>query len=264
MAEHQIRYSDGAAYERMMGAWSRTSGNIFLDWLAPSSGLRWIDIGCGSGAFTELIVKRCAPTEVEGIDPSEEQLAFARTRPALRMAAFHRADALALPFAEDKFDVAVMALVIFFVSVPAKGVAEMVRVVRPGGTVAAYVWDMMGGGHPLELLHLEMCAMGFAPPLPPTSNVSRLEALQDLWVGAGLSEVDAREITVQRTFTDFDDYWTTSLMAATVSSTIATMSSDDAAELKTRMRRRLSADGAGRIICSARANAIKGRVSIGG
>jgi len=145
MAGQQIRFDDGAAYERMMGTWSRLAGNIFLDWLAPRPGLRWIDIGCGSGAFTELLVERCAPTEVQGIDPSEAQLAFARARPAARLAQFRRGDATALPFPDGRFDGAVMALVIFFVPEPAKGVAEMVRVVRPGGTVATYAWDMVGG-----------------------------------------------------------------------------------------------------------------------
>jgi len=71
MAETQIRFDDGAAYERMMGIQSQLAGNIFLDWLAPRSGLRWIDIGCGNGAFPELLVERCAPAQVQGIDPSE-------------------------------------------------------------------------------------------------------------------------------------------------------------------------------------------------
>jgi SAM-dependent methyltransferase len=133
MTEQQIRFNDGAAYERMMGTWSRPVGNTFLDWLAPAAGLRWIDIGCGSGAFTELVIERCAPAEVQGIDPSEAQLAFARTRPGARMAQFRRGDAMALPFPENSFDAAIMALVIFFVPDPAKGVAEMVRVVAPGG-----------------------------------------------------------------------------------------------------------------------------------
>ena len=66
MAEQQIRYDDGAAYERMMGVWSRLAGETFLDWLAPRSGLRWIDVGCGNGAFTELLVERCTPAEVRG------------------------------------------------------------------------------------------------------------------------------------------------------------------------------------------------------
>src|SRR6266849_6664649 len=146
MAEHQIRFEDGAAYERMMGAWSRLAGEVFLDWLAPPSGLRWIDIGCGSGALSELLVERCAPVEVHGIDPSEAQLAFARARPAARLAQFRQGDAMALPFAANSFDAATMALVIFFVPDPAKGVAEMVRVVGPGGTVATYAWDVLGGG----------------------------------------------------------------------------------------------------------------------
>src|SRR6266436_3757131 len=117
MAE-QIRFDDGAAYERMMGAWSRLTGEVFLDWLAPPSGLRWIDIGCGSGAFCELLVERCAPVEVHGIDPSEAQLAFARKRPASRLAQFRQGDAMALPFPDDSFDAAIMALVIFFVPDP--------------------------------------------------------------------------------------------------------------------------------------------------
>src|SRR5277367_4650597 len=104
MTEQQIRFDDGAAYERMMGVWSRLAGDIFLDWLAPRAGLRWIDVGCGNGAFTELIIDRCAPAAVEGIDPSEGQLAFARQRPGARRATFHLGDAMALPFSEAGFD----------------------------------------------------------------------------------------------------------------------------------------------------------------
>src|SRR5215831_11966267 len=119
MTGSQIRFEDGAAYERTMGVWSHIAGEIFLDWLAPRSGLRWIDIGCGSGAFTELIVERCTPAEVEGIDPSEGQLACARMRPAARVVQFRQGDAMALPFSDRRFDAAVMALVIFFVPDPA-------------------------------------------------------------------------------------------------------------------------------------------------
>jgi ubiquinone/menaquinone biosynthesis C-methylase UbiE len=137
MPEQSIRFEDGAAYERMMGIWSRIAGAIFLDWLAPPSGLRWIDVGCGNGAFTEMIAERCEPAEVQGIDPSEGQLAFARTRLASGKAKFHNGQAVALPFAPQSFDAATMALVIFFVPDPAKGVAEMARVIAPGGIVAS-------------------------------------------------------------------------------------------------------------------------------
>ena len=111
MVEQIIRFEDGAAYEQMMGIWSRLVGEVFLHRLAPSPGLRWIDVGCGNGAFTELLIERCAPVDVEGIDPSEGQLAFARTRPSARLAKFSRGDAMALPFASGSFDAAVMALV---------------------------------------------------------------------------------------------------------------------------------------------------------
>ena len=152
-----------------MGKWSQLAGDTFLDWLAPEPGLRWLDVGCGNGAFTEMIVERCAPVSVQGIDPSEGQLAFARTRPASRVAQFRQGDAMALPFPDDTFDVAVMPLVIFFVPDPARGVAEMARVVCPGGTVTAYAWDMSGGGFPYEALQAEMrgagrCSPGAAEP----------------------------------------------------------------------------------------------------
>lgn len=114
MVASQIRFEDGLSYERYMGDWSRRVGTIFIDWLALPSGLKWIDVGCGNGAFTELIIERCAPNEVRGIDPSEAQLDFARKRSAAHSAEFDHGDAIALPFPTDTFDVAIMALVIFF------------------------------------------------------------------------------------------------------------------------------------------------------
>ncbi|HYC18723.1 MAG TPA: class I SAM-dependent methyltransferase [Pseudolabrys sp.] len=260
MADTQIRFDDGAAYERMMGNWSQRVGTIFLDWLAAPAGLKWVDVGCGNGSFTELIVDRCRPAEVQGIDPSEGQLAFARTRPAARLAKFGRGDAMAPPFSAGTFDVATMALVIFFVPDPAKGVAEMVRVVRPGGTVAAYAWDMLGGGFPLEPIRVEMRAMGFPPLSPPSVEASRAEILRGLWTEAGLDAIETREISVQRTFTDFDDLWTTSLLGSNIGPIIAAMPAADVELLKGRVRAQLSPDTAGRITCGARANAIKGRV----
>lgn len=255
----EIRFDDGASYERLMGVWSRLAGEVFLDWLAPPMGLRWIDVGCGNGAFTELLVERCAPVDVQGIDPSEGQLAFARNRPGARLATFRHGDAMALPFPADSFDATAMALVLVFVPDPAKGVEEMVRVVSPGGTVATYMWDMLGGGFPLDPVHLEMRAMGLAPPRPSRMDASTMPALQDLWTGAGLEAVETREISVQRTFAHFDEFWTINLEAPSIAPIIATMESADTEALKRRVRARLQEDAGGRIICDARAHAIKGR-----
>ena len=259
MNQAPIRFNDGAAYERGMGIWSQLAGRAFLNWLAPSLGLRWIDVGCGNGAFTELLVEQCAPSEVRGIDPSEAQLVFARARKGASGVEFRHGDAMALPFDKARFDAAVMALVIFFVPQPAKGVAEMVRVVRPGGMIATYAWDMLGGGFPYDPIQAEIRALGITPPLPPSANVSRMEVLRDLWTSVGLQAVDTREITVQRTFADFDDFWRSSTMTGSLAPTLAAMPVGDVERVKSRLRARLPADAAGRITYSARANAVKGR-----
>jgi ubiquinone/menaquinone biosynthesis C-methylase UbiE len=207
-----------------------------------------------------MLVERCAAAAVDGIDPSEEQLAYARSRPASRVARFRQGDAMALPFADDTFDAAVMPLVIFFVPDPAKGVAEMARVVHPGGIVAAYAWDMPGGGFPYQALHDEMRALGIAVPTAPSSDASRIDVLRDLWTSAGLMDVATRELVVQRTFADFDDYWTTVRGGPSVGKQLAAMTSEQLATLQSRMRERLPTDATGQITCTARANAVKGRV----
>jgi ubiquinone/menaquinone biosynthesis C-methylase UbiE len=259
MVEQTIRFEDGAAYEQMMGIWSQLAGNVFLDWLAPPSGLRWIDIGCGNGAFTELLVKRCAPVEVQGIDPSEGQLAYARARMAPQVAGFRQGDAMALPFHAGRFDAAVMALVLVFVPDPVKGVEEMVRVVRPAGMVSTYIWDMLDGGFPLDPILVEMQGMGISPPRPPRMDASRMETLRDLWSGAGLEAVETREITVHRTFAGFDDFWMAKVKAPSLAPVVAAMSPRDVETLKGRVRARLHAGTEGHITYGARAHAIKGR-----
>jgi SAM-dependent methyltransferase len=260
MVTDPIRFDDGAAYERFMGIWSKLAGEVFLDWLAPKPGLRWLDVGCGNGAFTELIAERCAPVSVEGIDPSEGQIAYARTLPVARVAQFRLGDAMAQPFADDTFDAAVMPLVIFFVPEPARGVAEMARVVCRGGTVSAYAWDMLGGGFPYEQLHAEMRGMGISVAVPPSPGASRIDAMVDLWKGAGLEAIETREVTVQRTFADFEDFWATILGGPSVRPKLTAMAPGDLTLLKARVRGRLPTDAAGRITYGARANAVKGRV----
>ncbi|MFL6227831.1 MAG: class I SAM-dependent methyltransferase [Pyrinomonadaceae bacterium] len=183
MVTNEIRFDDGAAYERYMGKWNQLAGETFLDWLAPKSGLHWLDVGCGNGAFTEMLVERCAPVSVQGIDPSEEQLAFARTRPAARVAQFRQGDAMVLPFPDDTFDAAVMPLVIFSVPDPPKGVAEMARVVCPGGSVTAYAWDMEGGWFSLGIHILD------APGRRLRLKGERIKALSELKCGLGESSM---------------------------------------------------------------------------
>ena len=167
MGSEPIRFTDGTGYDHFMGVWSRLAGQLFLDWIAPKPGQRWLDVGCGNGAFTQLIADQCAPASLVGIDPSEAQLDFARKHPLLESVEFVSADVMALPFPDNAFDLAVMPLVIFFVPEPGQGVAEMARVVTPGGTVASYAWDLEGGGFPYQFVNETLAAVGRPSPMPP-------------------------------------------------------------------------------------------------
>jgi len=260
MADKPIRFDDGAAYERLMGVWSRSAGEVFLDWVAPAPRLRWLDVGCGNGAFTALLASRCVPAELHGVDPSAGQLAYARTRPDARPAQFSEGQAMALPFAERRFDAATMALVIFFVPDPAKGVAELARVLAPGGIAAAYAWDLPGGGFPLEPVFASMRALGFSITDPPSPDASRIEAMRDLWQAGGFAEVETRAITVERRFADFEDYWATAVLAPNLAPALAKMPPAMVEQIKTGARASLSPQASGAIIASARANAVKGRL----
>ena len=262
MSSPQIRFEDGAAYETYMGVWSRDVGDAFLRWLAPERGWRWADVGCGNGAFTELLVERCAPARVQGVDPAPAQIAFARERFAKDApVAFDVGDAQDLPWADAAFDAATMALVIFFVPDPARGVAEMVRVTRPGGSVSTYAWDLLGGGFPYMALFDAMTELGIDPPGPPSPEASRLESLRSLWQGAGLVELETHTIEVQREFESFERYWDIARSGPRVSATIGALGDADRGRLREALRRRAPAGADGRIVRSAWANAIKGRVA---
>lgn len=261
MVTSEIRFDDGAAYDRMMGVWSRLVGEEFLDWLAPLTGLAWADIGCGSGAFSAPLAERCAPREIQGIDPSEEQLAYARAQPTARLATYRQGDAMALPYVDNGLDAAVMALVLFFVPDPAKGVAEMVRVVKPGGLVSAYVWDALNDGSPTDPIAAELKAMGHRPPLPPSVTISRMDALIAAWATAGLEAIESRVIEVRRSFADFEEFWAITSVGSRLAVTIKALTPADRETLIARVRARLPADANGRITYASKANAIKGRRS---
>ena len=215
MAAEQFRFDDGAAYERHMGTMEPACRRHLSRLARAEAG---IALGryrlrqrrlLGADRRTLRARRRC-----KGIDPSEGQLAFARTRPAARLAQFRQGDAMALPYPDASFDAAVMALVIFFVPDPAKGLSEMARVVRPGGTMAAYAWDMFGGGFPLEPIFAELRAMNIAPPKAPSEDASRMENLRALWSAAGATDIETRVIRVNRTFASFDEFWSIAMTSS--------------------------------------------------
>lgn len=263
MAEPESFFTDGAAYERRVGRWSRIAGEVFLDWLALPVGLRWLDVGCGTGAFSELVVERCSPRETSAVDPSADQINYAQTRQLAARVNYRVGDAQALPFDDDEFDVAAMALVISFVPDPAQAIAEMKRVVAPGGTVASYMWDVDGRCNTQEPLRQALEAMGVELPPTPRVEFTRLDTMHDLLTSVGLEDVADRTIEIQLQFADFDDYWSAETGQTTpATKPILAMSKAEVEQLKTLLKEQMPADADGLISYLVRANAIKGHVPI--
>jgi ubiquinone/menaquinone biosynthesis C-methylase UbiE len=253
-------FTDGQAYERMMGRWSRVVGEAFLAWLDPPKGLRWLDVGCGNGAFTEEIIARCNPASVVAIDPSEGQLAFARTRPGTKMAKFEVGDAQKLSFDDGTFDVAIMALVLAFLPDPAKAVAEMARVVRPDGWVASYMWDIQNNGAPISPVYTAIESLGLTVLARPNPEASRLEAMQSFWEMAGLEAIKTLIIRIPVRFANFDDFWDSNAVpVGPQGKVIAGMSPAVREQLRKRLQDQLPTASDGHILYESFANAVKGR-----
>jgi ubiquinone/menaquinone biosynthesis C-methylase UbiE len=254
-------FNDGKAYERMMGRWSKRVGVQFLDWVNAPKGLKWVEVGCGNGAFTEELIAYCAPSAVSAVDPSEGQLSFARTRPAAKLAQFQLADAQALPFPDRSFDAAAMALVITFIPDPAKAVAEMARVVRPGGLVATYMWDTVNGGVPLSPIEAALRSLGLNHPQRASATASLRENMQAFWQAAGLQSVETRVIRIPVAYSSFDDFCDSNLVPVGPSGQIiGAMSPKEKDQLKARLREQLPIAADGTIAYEAFANAVKGKV----
>jgi ubiquinone/menaquinone biosynthesis C-methylase UbiE len=261
VAEVARSFDDGDAYERFMGAWSLAAGTTFLDWLRAPRGARWLDVGCGTGVFTELVLNRCFPATVTAVDPASAQLEFARRKPTMKGADLRVADAQALPFSNASFDVVASALVINFIPDRPRAIVEMCRVCRPGGIVGGYVWDFAEDGAPNLPICRGMMELGIDPPPVPGTRDSRQDAMRSLFDNARLEDIEVRTIDATASFTDFDEYWHSQMPSySPVTNAIAELPEADRAKLIETVRASLPPRPDGSIVCSARANAIKARV----
>jgi ubiquinone/menaquinone biosynthesis C-methylase UbiE len=241
-----------------MGRWSRAAAPVFLDWVAPPPGARWLEVGCGTGIFTELVLDTCSPAAVSAVDPSEAQIAHARGEPAARRVDFRVADAQSLPFADSAFDVVAAALVINFIPDRPRALSEMRRVAREGGIVAGYVWDLAAELSPSGPLRLGMRRFGADVPDLPGAGDSGLAALRSLFERAGLERIATRTIEVTQSYADFDDFWQAQTPSySPTTKMIAAMRKSECANLMESVRAGLPIRPDGSVEYSARANAVK-------
>jgi SAM-dependent methyltransferase len=260
---HEDVWAEGEQYERYVGRWSRLVARELLDWLGLPPGLRWLDVGCGTGELSRAILNRGKADQVLGVDPAEGFLTCARRisdDPRLR---FEPGDAQALPVDDGAFDVAVSGLVLNFVPDKEKALAEMRRAVRPGGTVAAYLWDYAGEMQLMRYFWDAAVALDAdAAELDEGRRfpVCRPEPLAKLFRDAGLEAVETRSIDVPTVFRDFDDYWTPFLGGQGPAPTYCVRLPDARrASLRERLRSTLPRDDDGYIPLIARAFAIRSR-----
>jgi SAM-dependent methyltransferase len=260
----QVFVWDGAAYEAYVGRWSRVVARDFLAWLAAPRGGRWLDVGCGTGALSEAILRDLSPTEVVGCDPTAAMLPYARERVGDERVTFQVADARSLPLTDGRFDVVVSGLVLNFIPSPEQGLAEMARVTRAGGTVAAYVWDYAGQ---MQLMrHFWDAAVALDPAALDLDEGRRFPicqpaALETHFRTTGLADVAVHAIDIPTVFRDFDDYWLPFLGPAGPAANYATsLPEEHRASLRERIRAGLPSAPDGSIPIIARAWAVRGTV----
>jgi SAM-dependent methyltransferase len=252
--KHDV-WAVGEAYDGYVGRWSRAVAAEFVRWLGVDEGARWLDVGCGTGALAEAIVAGARPGRVVGVDPSEGFLGVARARHA--GVEFHVGDAREIPLGDHEFDAVVSGLALNFVPEPARAVAECARVAKPGGVVAAYVWDYAEG---MEMMrHFWDAAAELDPAAHELDEGRRFamcgrDGLRELW--SGLDEVVVEPIDIPTVFTDFDDYWRPFLGGQGSAPGYAmSLSEEKRSRLRERLRERL---GDGEIRLRARTWAVKG------
>jgi len=261
MAEAAMYFTDGAAYERFMGRWSRAVAPVFLDWLGAPRNARWLDVGCGTGILAETVLGMCMPAAISAVDPSPAQIREAATSASARTVSFEVADAQQLPFADASFDVVASALVINFVPDRALALAEMRRVARPRGLVGGYVWDLAGELSPSGPVRNALRRCGADVPAVPGTAASSIQALRELFTHTGLAQIETRTIDVTLAYASFDEFWVAQTPGYTATTkVIAAMNERERLRVKRAVQEALPPGPNGSIAYVARAHAIKARV----
>ena len=228
------------AYGRFMGQYSEPLAVQFLDLAGVRAGQRALDVGCGTGALTVRLVERLGATAVTAIDPSAPFVESMRRRfPDVDV---HLGSAEQLPFADESFDHSLAQLVVHFMTDPVAGLVQMRRVTRPGGLVAACVWDHAGGGGPLATFWGAVNDLDAAAPDESGLAGAREGHLVELCEAAGLRQVEPSTLAVSVRFETFDDWWEPfTLGVGPAGAYVAGLDETRREELRTRCAQRLPA-----------------------
>ena len=235
----------------------------FLRWLSARPQQRWLDVGCGTGPLTEAILQHAAPSTVCGVDPQPEYVSRARVVVTDRRCRFLVGEAESLPEGLESFDVTVSALMLNLLSNPAAGLAEMIRVTRPGGQIASYVWDFARG---MQLARYFWDAAIEFDLIAETLDQGRCyplchpDRLQELFAGSGLVAVNVQPLELPTVFRNFDDYWVPPETGhGRAPGYIASLAPEHRDRLRERLRHVLPTRTDDSIALTARAWAIVGR-----
>jgi SAM-dependent methyltransferase len=203
--------SSGDGYELQMGRHSRSLAPLFVAFAADRARGKALDVGCGTGNLAVELANNSAFTSIEAFDFSPAYIAYAKARGADPRINFQTADACAIPFPDGTFDLALSMLVLAFIPEPQRAVREMVRVTRPGGTVAACMWDLRGGvvfarmfwdtAASLDPEAVESRGKAFSRP------TTRQGGIAGEFKAAGLQNVQETALTIAMNFADFEDFW---------------------------------------------------------
>jgi len=249
-------------YEQYVGRWSRRLAPEFIRWLDVAPGSRWLDVGCGTGAFTSAVLERAAPTAVVGIDPSKPFVEHARSTVDDPRASFEVGNAMSLDLPSASFDAAAATLVLNFVPDPVAAIKEMRRVVRPGGTVGASVWDYAEGMRMLRVFW--DAAAEFDPASSALDEGRRFsicnpDGLRNCFEQAELEKIDVRSLQVEMVFNGFDDYWAPFLGGQGPAPAYAMSLTDvERGRIAELIRSRLTPDADGSIRMTSSAWAVRG------